>query len=625
MHTGHFGRTSRGLFMTKRLLGLGLVTAVLVGASIYPLDAAGQAGSSSGLKGVLPASVPEDLTEAVAALPPSWTEWGTALSADLATLYEKGDAAGQRAAIASLRHRLATIETALGNPQYQAAGDSLVQLHGQVKRHTDLAEAALDTLEASAATKGPLTELLAALEQYDTSRSKTDSAAARKAYDAVRAAAADGGEKITAVLRTHYLNYNMRVVASEAFLNKFVRERRNETGPVDDFILCAKVDGCQTTVTDVCIKLVPSVDTARFDIIAEGSISSSTQGVTDKATVFTQGNHWFQALKEVDFNGETFWTQPARIGVNANNYTTGAQTNINLPIFGAIANRIAVMKAEQMRPESEAIAVGRVQDRVLPEFNNGVDNEFGPAGKSNAAFNRDVVTPLKDLQLFPDAKHYSTTSSHLRILTRLMENGELGGHDAPPALGTGKGASLLLHDSVMNNGIDRLNIKGRTMTEDELNRELESKLGKLLGRTYELSPPKANEEDTGPKTMVFDGTDPIRFRAAEGSLYLTIRAGFKQEGKEDIPPQIITLPINFTVQGESVIVDHGPVEVSAVTRPANPAIQISRAGVIKKKMELAFPRRELARAWTFERDGKKVNANVTSIKSLDGWISINVE
>src|SRR5262249_10577376 len=143
----------------------------------------------------------------------------------------------------------------------------------------------------------------------------------------------------------------------------------------------ANVTGSQTTVTNVGIRLVPSSGTAQFDIVANGDISSNTVGVTDQAQIYTQGNHSFVAAKRIVFDGDRFWTTPARINVSAHNSTVDAQTNMGL--FSGIANGIAMRKAEEMRPQSEAIAASRVQDNVLPKFNAEVDKEFGPSGTIN--------------------------------------------------------------------------------------------------------------------------------------------------------------------------------------------------------------------------------------------------
>jgi hypothetical protein len=469
-----------------------------------------------------------------------------------------------------------------------------------------------------------LGELIGALEQYEETHASAAAAAVRKAFEDVRRTSPDGGDAVSKALRNSYFNYNVRVVASEGFLTKIVGESRDETGPVRDFILGADVYGTQFTHTNVRIDLIPSGSNAQFDIVADGAIASNTQGVTSQATVFTSGNHHFTASKRIIFDGERSWTQPARIGVSAHNTTTGADTNFGL--MNIFARGIAVRKAEGMRGESEAIAASRVQDRVLPQFNSEIDKEFGPNGKANSQLAKSLDA-LRELNLYPDAKVWSTTDAELKLASRLMAASELGGSDPNPALVLGRGATILLHETALNNSTDRLDLAGKTMTEDELRARLEANFSKLLDREVKFTKkekPEPAEEDTI-RAFVFDNSDPLRFSVENGTLTATLRAGFKQEGKEDIPTQIVTIPVTFGVEMKSVIIEPGDVSVAAAEPPDSAAKQLTRAGVIKKKITSAFPRSEVDRVRYVTRGNKKVLLAVTRIRALDGWLSITVE
>ncbi len=727
----NFARLTR--FTVSRGVWGVVLSGVLVSGSCW-LSAADEA-PAAGLRGILPSNVPADLTATIADLPDNWKDWGTALSAELTTLYESADAdvGAQRKALGALRARLETVNKHAADPRYKSILPKLVSLSGELKRRLDLAEAAFDTLErgpesrtakidearkqvvqtsqaletylgkigngsgwvkyvriaevrdavngdadqaaeklapvqtrlnqknnladaksreflakpefaayenaidaylAALATptakanspelRKSLAGLLDAIEDYEGVHSSANAAAARKAFEAVRTTAPDGGARISAALRNNYFNYNLRVIASEGFLNKFAGESRDETGPVVDFILGANVTGTQFTHTNVTIDLVPSGSNAQFDIKAQGQVSASTQGVTDQATVYTQGNHVFTAVKRIGFDGEKFWTQPARIGISTNNTTTGADTNV--PIFRRLADGIAVKRAEEMRGESEAIAASRLHDRVLPQFNSEVDKQFGPNSKINVDFNA-RMSALRDLNLYPDAKSWSTTDSDLKVATRLMGPNELAANDPNPALVLGRGATILVHESLMNAAADRLDIAGQTLTEDDVRAKIEGNLTKLLGREVKFKDdrPAPSEDETGLRSFIFDKADPIRVQVSDGTLTLTLRTGFKQEGKEDIPTQIINLPMTFSVDMKNVVIEPGSVSIASAEPAESAAKQLARAGVIKKKIESTFPRREIDRVSYVTRDKKKVLVAVTRIRALDGWLSITYE
>ncbi len=707
-----------------------VLSGVFISGSCW-LSAADEA-PSAGLRGILPAAAPSDLTATIATLPDNWKDWGDATTAELTTLYEKEgvDVSGQRTAIANLRKRIATLDKHAQDPRYRPILNQLVGLSGGLKRRLDVADAALDTLErgpeirtariADAAKKlsnatqaaesylnsvknggswvtylqlkdvqkalsgkeaspvfdavaerlngkdtlpdeksrdflskqpqlvafedalraydaaqdtpavaanspelrKSLTELVAAIEQYELDRNSAGTAATRKAFEGVRSTAPDGGETVAKAVRSHYFNYNLRIVAAEPFLNKFFGQSRDDNGEVRDFILGANVYGSQSTHTNVGIELVPNNRNAQFDIVARGSIASNTQGVTDQATVFTYGNHSFTAAKRINYDGEKFWTTPARINVSAHNMTTGADTHLGL--FSGIGNRIAVNTAEGMRGESEAIAASRVQDRVLPEFNRDVDKQFGPNGKANTDYSK-TLDALRELKLYPDAYSWTSTDSELRGSTRLMTETELGGSDPSPSLYLGRGLTVLIHESLMNNAADTLGLAGQTLTEDELNAKLEANFSKLLNKEVKFEKQAKPEEDTGPKTIVFDKTDPLRVQIADGTVTLILRAGFKQEGKDDIPTQVVSVPMSFSVDTKSVVIEPGRVSVSAASEAEDKGKQLASAGVIKKKVETAFPRKEMDRVSYVTVEKRKVLLAVTRIRALDGWLSITYE
>ncbi|MBS0266030.1 MAG: hypothetical protein JSS02_29125 [Planctomycetes bacterium] len=700
-----------------------VLSAILISGTCW-LNAAEDA-PQVGLRGVLPAAVPADLSGAIASLPDNWKDWGAAVTTELSNLYETEglDVPAQRKAIAALRKRESAARAHAADPKYRSILNLLVTLSGGLKRRLDVAQASLDTLEAGAGTRTAkiesarqkvlqqaqtvdsylasfsngagwkkflqlneirtdaiaeaavkaqsrlkdkaslpdvrardflarpqfkgfeealdaylaatatpeltanspelrqkLAELLAALEDYESGATLASTGAVRKAFDGVRALAPDGAEKLALALRDNYLNYNLRVVASEAFLNKFFHQSRDEVGPVTDFVLGANVSGNQNTHTEVDIDLVPSNSSAQFDLKASGRIASNTVGVTSQASVYTYGNHAFTAAKRIVFDGEKFGTQAARIGIRANNTTTGADTNMGL--FKGIADNIAVSRAEEMRGESEAIAAQRIREQVLPRFNAEVDKEF-------SKFNPDIaarLTSLRELNLFPEAKSWSTTDKELKVATRLMGNTDIGGSEPSPAMYLGRGVTVLMHDSLLNNSLDRLGVAGKTMTEAETKAHVEAQATKLLGKEVKFEDGKAEaKDDSGIKSIVFDQTDPIRVHSDDGVLSVTLRAGFQQEGKEDIPTQIITIPLQFTVTNAAIILEAGNIEVSAAEKPESAAKQLAQAGVIKKKLASAFPKRELQRIRRIKEKNINTVIAVTRIRALDGWLSISVE
>jgi|HubBroStandDraft_4_1064222.scaffolds.fasta_scaffold25997_2 hypothetical protein len=502
------------------------------------------------------------------------------------------------------------------------------------------------------ALRTDLTNLESAIEAYEENGTSEDS---KKVIDTLAAAektAIDEGDRLDAGVRPHYMNYNLSAVASDAMLTRLLGETSQTTGPVTDFILGANVSGTQWTNTTVSVRLEPSSHAAKVELVLDGTVQSSTVGVTSQANIYTSGYHRFGATKEIRFDGENITTGPAVMTyVQPSNTTTGASTAMSgFPIFGGIADSIAVREAEKRRGESEAIAAERVQSRVLPEVDARVDQLIQD---SNSRLHRELHKRLKEAGVYPSAIHASTNQSFLRLSAEIADKAELGGDVAPPTGYEPAGLVLQLHESLLTNAARRMKFAGQSMTDAQVKAELERFLTLLAGRKIEIgktaaatptpfkpagpvppapgatpapapAPAPAAAEASGDNSLlVFDKDDPIRFTIENGELSLVLRAGIKQEGKEDIPTQSITVPLRLTVKGNQVLVDRGTVQVAPATANADRAAQVVRAGVMRKKLETVISPMAIDGVIHVPRQGKAdADLTISDIKAFGGWLTI---
>lgn len=549
----------------------------------------------------------------------AWTSYVKA--AELRKLTAKN---GSHDVVATVHGRLADPERFTNDEQRAfVQATQFVRLRDSLAEFLELSSKPAKPTDTEA-LRGEFRNLVAGLESYEEFGALAAAKKARQAYSRIRELAADGGERIADVLSSHYFNYNLRIVATEALLNKVAGYDHKDTGPVDDFVLGAKVDGTQWTTGRVGIDLKPDHEKIRFDMMFTGYTQTSTQGVTDEATIFTSGYHTFAARKSVQFDGDRFTTSPATISVNANNTTTGARTVVSgVPILGSIADSYAVGEARNRRARSEAIAAAKLERRLLPEFNQGVDEEF--AGLTRQLEEK-VIPKLHDSDLFPSARSFRSEEDVLWVSTRLMSSDELAG-DTPTFTATSDtGVVIHLHESLMNNALDRLNLGGQSLTEEELTKELARSFSFLLGKNVEVESSAAEGEEPDPTKFVFPLEDPLRVRIENGELTLILRMGLKPVDGDPIPTQIISVPLTFDVVDDGVQIEAGAIGVAPAEPPENRFAQIARAGVVKSKIEKALPDRKVDRAFRLERDnGGPVTLAITQIKGNAGWLSIVVE
>lgn len=474
-----------------------------------------------------------------------------------------------------------------------------------------------------------LKDLLEGLEQYEANVTSGSAAKARAAYDALRDLTADGGERLTEVLRKHYFNSNLQVAISEGFLNRVLAKTHIEEGGIQDFILGADVYGCQITSTLAKFDLQPAANGVYFRLNLTGTVTTNTESYKGSAIIFSNGSHNFTAFKDIRFDGEHFSTTPANMHVNASNEPFDASTPLdNFPIFGGVGKSIAMTEAMRKRPDAEAVAAQRVTSRVGPQFDNEVDDKFT---ELNGKLQSKVIDTLKAENLYPDYKTYRSTDSQLDFGSRLMGADALAGGTLPPCALVDDEMLIRLHETLINNFLDTLGIGGKTMTEQELRKLLEEKFSKLLNKEVTLPAAKeATGDDAAkqPKAFIFTEKDPLHVKVADGKILLLIRAGFQRDEDKggNIPPQIVTVPLAITIEGEEVVITRGDVLVDPVETPENVAEQVARAGVIKGKIETSIQNKRETRTLKVDKpEGEPVNVNVTKIEAQDGWISIHLQ
>jgi hypothetical protein len=492
-----------------------------------------------------------------------------------------------------------------------------------------------------------LTNLSNALEAYEENGTSEDSHKVIETLAAAEKAAIDEGDRLDQGVRPHYMNYNLTAVTSDAALTKLLGETSQTTGPVVDYILGANVSGTEWTTSTVSVRVEPSNHAALVELVIDGIVQSSTVGATSQANIYTSGYHRFGAVKEIRFDGENISTGPARMTyVQPSNTTTGASTQFSgFPIFGRIADNIAVNEADKRRGESEAIAADRLQTRVLPEVDARVDKLITDA---NSRLHRELHRRLREAGVYPAAVRARSNQTFLRLSAEIADKQELAGDTAPSIGYENAGLVLQLHESLLTNAVHRMKFAGQSLTDAQVKAELERFLSLLAGRKVEIgkslakSPPvplkpvppapgtapapapAAAPENSGDNSLlVFDSNDPIRFTIENGEISLVLRAGIKQEGKEDIPTQTITLPLRLTVKGTQVLVDRGTVQVAPATANADRATQVVRAGVMRKKLESVITPMALDGVIHVPREGRAdADLTISDIKAFGGWLTI---
>ncbi|MEX0585240.1 MAG: pyruvate kinase alpha/beta domain-containing protein, partial [Pirellulales bacterium] len=166
----------------------------------------------------------------------------------------------------------------------------------------------------------PAARIVAAVESYEQDGSDAAAAEINAAYQELKNAAADGGARISAVMRQHYFAHNMRLIASEGFLKKSVGESRTEQGRINEPISEAWVSGFSCTTTNVTLDLQPNNEVAQFNLRISGRVNANTTANAAQAVVYGGSTGNFSATKPIMFTGTSFQTSPASVAASASTY-----------------------------------------------------------------------------------------------------------------------------------------------------------------------------------------------------------------------------------------------------------------------------------------------------------------
>ncbi len=469
-----------------------------------------------------------------------------------------------------------------------------------------------------------LGELLISIEEYEDEPSSEKELALRKLFNQVSVISPDGGAQISQVMQAHYLNYNLHLYVSEGLLNRFIAESRQDSSWINECIMEARVTGYQCTNSNISVDIQPSYNNALFTLNLDGNVNANTQGSTHQATIATRGYHTFNGTKTITFDGYDFRPSGSRVGVNANSRTVGATTKFSwIPIVGRIANNIAFNEAESRGPQINALTENKIRTQVRKSLDEEVDKKFAEASLELQA-NR--YGPLRQYGMFPDTMQVSSTSSEIVVHSRLMLKEEIGGsRTAPNVTIPRNGLVVQVHESLLTNGSERLDLHGKTMTESELRDYLEDRFSKILGRKVEVPSPEVKVgEEAAENTLVFDEIDPLRFVIENGQVELRMRTGLKREGADDIPVQEISVPFEITLNGDKVALKRGNVGVKPISRPPSIAEQVTRANVMRQNIQKSLGDKDFDSTFDLEQQGKTLRLQITKITAEEGWLNISL-
>ena len=182
-----------------------------------------------------------------------------------------------------------------------------------------------------------------------------------------------------------------------------------------------------------------------------------------------------------------------------------------VPLLGAVAPRVAKSQSEQSRAaaaeEVKQEIADKARERIDTEARTTFDRVCGPHEPTGLrSVERLVVGPADD--------EGQTTEKRFTMQLRLAGEDQLGGHTPRPEAPADSLASVQVHESVLNNAIQRLQLNGRTFTLPELSKHVAARLNR--SEPWETNPEHADVKIT------FAEKDAVIVRCQDDQIVLTL-------------------------------------------------------------------------------------------------------
>jgi hypothetical protein len=522
-----------------------------------------------------------------------------------------GDIAGAAESFKRLRELVTAGERLATKLSNRAAATELRSTMYALVRRLDLWDQVLVVRRNAPYDSTPNTlDFLCQLERYESTGLESDASRLVQLHDDLKSSIDPERRKLAHRFDIHYRNANARFAISASLLNRLVPEQRATSETVNETIMGAPVSGNSTTSTALSVQLIPDPQKWQFNLVAAGTIDSQTQTTHGPATFAHRNQAAYSVRKHVTVDPRGLHVEPAVAEVDNAGNLTGLRTTFDaIPILRAVVRNYAISEHDANMGRANWETRQRVADRATQR----VDQEADPRiVKAEENFSHTLIEPLKRLSLDPTAMTMATTSTRLQLRSRLAGGDQLGANTARPEAPSDSLVSVQVHESAINNLLERLELAGRTFTLPELHRWLANKFGNKDAKIPDDLPEGVQ--------ITFAQYNPIRVHVDGDRMEVVLNIVDIHQGNRHWREFEVRAPYRPTIDGmHAAFVRDGAIELGGLYK-GKPEVALrgifSKVLSRERKLELV-PERVV-------KDSRLAGLQVTQLAVEDGWIAVAI-
>lgn len=412
-------------------------------------------------------------------------------------------------------------------------------------------------------------------------------------------------------LNSHYRNANLRVSFSPELLNRLLPDSLKRQQPINETILGKETRGWGSTRTGLTIRFVPHPDRVSVVLTADGVVNAQTRTLSGPVRLFSASNSTFTAQKEIELSPAGVVVKPAKALTKNNTRLRGIESDFDgMPILDGIITAIAQNKHAEMKSAAQREAAAKTTRQVERHLDEDFDKYLGQAdGKLHTR----LIEPLSRLQISPEILDLQSTEQRATIRLRSAGSDQLAANTPRPRAYADNLGSVQIHQSAINNVLDRLDLAGRRFTIRELYQYL----------TTTMNAPADADLSNVPEelSIAFAATDAMTIRCDDGRLELRLTVDELRHGDRSWRNFTIRAPFRpETIDGVMYFVRDGVVRISG--SQLGTGQQISLRTVFAK----VFAEDLRVRLWPkrLVDDPRFADLDIAQIDLRDGWIGIAI-
>ena len=414
----------------------------------------------------------------------------------------------------------------------------------------------VEELRGMATEEVNLPKLMKSFETFMANKSGVHAAWIAREYQNLTWQTQPEANALASDINTHLRNANFRISVSDRWLNSLLPPVQETRERVNENVLGADVQGQSQIANRLQFRFIP--DNSRIHVLFEsiGRVISSTEASRSGFTVQNHGNARFHAARSLFIGKRGIETEATQARSSATNKVVGIASKLdNIPLLGSIARNAAKREIDAQQHLAKRHVEQKLESTVKQRFSEEIDTQLNQL--QNYLFTN-LIEPLTILELEPTPMETRSTSDRMIMRYRLAGRDQLAATTARPAGLEQSLMSMQIHESAINNLLNRMELNGNEYTVEGLRQHL----GKMLSLQAETSEEQGETIDA---TIEFAPFDPIRLSFDNDLVTVEFNLKSLQIGKGKVWKNITAsanyqyeingLKLTFKQDGQGVKVD----------------------------------------------------------------------